>query len=197
MVRFGAVLTDLQEHSSVVAPLLLGSILHGPNGSARIVETEAYGGADDAASHCYKGLTSRTEPMFGPAGVLYVYLIYGMYNCANVVTGPDGDGQAVLIRAVEPIEVTEAMKEARPKAKRAVDIANGPGKLCQALGIERTHDGLDLGAESSPIRLELGEALDESSIITTTRIGITKAVDTPWRFYIADNPWVSKTAGAK
>jgi len=135
--------------------------------------------------------------MFGPAGVLYVYLIYGMYNCANVVTGPDGDGQAVLIRAVEPIEVTAEMSNARSKAKREIDIANGPGKLCQALGIDRFHDRVDLGKASSPVRLDLVDPIGDDAIVKTTRIGITKAVERPWRFYIAGNRWISKPAGAK
>ena len=185
-------MVDLTAHSSQVAPALLGSILHGPNGSGRIVETEAYGGADDPASHAARGVTPRTEPVFGPAGVLYVYLIYGMYHCANVVTGPDGDGQAVLIRAVEPIDITAAMREARPKARRDVDIANGPGKLCQALGIDRSFDGLDLTRPRSAVRLELGESSSPAHIVQSTRIGLSVAQDTPWRWYLRDSAWVSK-----
>ena len=182
---------DLEGHSSEVAPRLLGSILHGPNGSGRIVEVEAYGGADDPASHGHNGVTERTKTVFGPTGYLYVYLIYGMYNCANVVTGPEDEGHAVLIRALEPIEVTDAMRTARPKARKDVDVANGPGKLCQALGIDRSHDGLDLLAKGSLVRLEIGAPVDASDVVATTRIGISKAVDKPWRFHIADNPWVS------
>ncbi len=185
-------MVDLNEHSSVVAPALLGSVLHGPNGSGRLVEVEAYGGSDDAASHAFNGPTPRTQPMFGSAGTLYVYLIYGMYHCANVVTGPTGDGQAVLIRAVEPLEITPAMMAGRPKAKREIDISNGPGKLCQALGIDRSHDGANLISPSSSVRLEVGRPIDASSIVQTSRIGITSALDTPWRFYISDNPWISK-----
>lgn len=186
-------LVDLSQHSSIVAPKLLGSILHGPNGSGRIVETEAYGGADDPASHSSRGLTPRTEPMFGPAGVLYVYLIYGMYHCANVVTGPDGDGQAVLIRAIEPVEVTTAMQRARPKARREIDIANGPGKLCQALGIDRSHDGEDLASPNSAVRLELVESTPRDERVQTTRIGLSVATETPWRWYLRGSAWVSKT----
>ena len=185
-------MVDLTQHSTIVAPALLGSILHGPSVSGRIVETEAYGGADDPASHAARGVTPRTEPVFGPAGVLYVYLIYGMYHCANVVTGPDGDGQAVLIRAVEPIDITAAMREARPKARRDVDIANGPGKLCQALGIDRSLDGLDLTCPRSAVRLELGESSSPAPIVQSTRIGLSVAQDTPWRWYLRDNAWVSK-----
>lgn len=182
----------LSEHSTDVAQRLLGSILHGPNGSGVIVETEAYGGAEDPASHAARGITPRTEPMFGPAGVLYVYLIYGMYHCANVVTGPDGDGQAVLIRAIEPVEISEAMQMARPTARREVDIANGPGKLCQALGIDRSHDGLDLAKPRSEVRLKLAEPTPKKAIVQATRIGLSVAKDTPWRWYLKDNPWVSK-----
>lgn len=181
----------LSRHSSEVAPLLLGSVLHGPNGSGRIVEVEAYGGADDAASHAARGLTPRTEPMFGPAGVLYVYLIYGMHHCANVVTGPEGDGQAVLIRALEPLGETMAMQLARPKARREVDLTNGPGKLCQALGIDRGHDGIKLGDPAAPVRLELSQE-SPGTVVQTTRIGISAAKEIPWRWYLKANPYISK-----
>lgn len=183
---------DLVRHSTVVAPALLGSVLHGPNGSGRIVEVEAYGGADDPASHAARGVTPRTKPMFGPAGVLYVYLIYGMHHCANVVTGPEDDGQAVLIRAIEPFGDTTAIHAARPKVRRTVDLTNGPGKLCNALGIDRSHDGLDLQDASAPVRLELFDALSGSEIVQSTRIGLSVANDTPWRWYVRGNPWVSK-----
>ena len=183
---------NLGEHSSIVSPRLLGSILHGPNGSGRIVEVEAYGSADDPASHGHKGVTNRTQTVFGPTGFLYVYLSYGIHSCANVVTGSEDEGQAVLIRAVEPLEITADMAAARSKAKRDVDISNGPGKLCQALGIELRHDGVDLSNQASAVRLEFREPLNAADIETTTRIGISKAVDKPWRFTIANNRWVSK-----
>lgn len=183
---------DLSHHSTEVAPSLLGSVLHGPNGSGRIVETEAYGGAEDDASHAARGITARTEPMFGPAGVLYVYLIYGMHHCANVVTGGDGDGQAVLIRALEPLGDTAQMRRARPKARRDVDLSNGPGKLCQALGIDRRHDGLELLSNTGEVRLELREPADHADVVQTTRIGLSVAKETPWRWYLRGNPWVSK-----
>ena len=183
---------DLSQHSTNVAPALLGSVLHGPTGSGRIVETEAYGGAEDPASHAARGLTPRTEPMFGPAGVLYVYLIYGMYHCANVVTGPDGDGQAVLIRAIEPFGDLAGMRRARPKARRDFDLTNGPGKLCQALGIDRGHDGLNLCDPASAVRLELCTAEAAGDVVQTTRIGLSVGQDTPWRWYLGGNPWISK-----
>ena len=183
---------NLDEHSSIVAPRLLGSILHGPNGSGRIVEVEAYGSADDPASHGHKGVTQRTKTVFGPTGHLYVYLSYGIHSCANVVTGPEDEGQAVLIRAVEPVEITADMAAARSNVKRKLDISNGPGKLCQALGIELEHDGVDLCNQGSVVRLEFRELLDAANIATTTRIGISKAVDKPLRFTIANNQWVSQ-----
>ncbi len=185
-------MVDLQQHATTVAPRLLGSVLHGPLGSGRIVEIEAYGGAEDPASHAAKGLTPRTTPMFGPAGVLYVYLIYGMYHCANVVTGPEGDGQAVLIRALEPIGDIARMQAQRTKARRDVDLTNGPGKLCQALGIDRGHDGLDLLDASSAVRLELCEPLSLAALVRSTRIGLSVGRETPWRWHISDNRWVSR-----
>lgn len=183
---------DLDSHSTVVAPALLGSILHAPNGSGRIVETEAYGGAEDPASHAARGVTARNEPMFGRSGVLYVYLIYGMYHCANVVTGPVGDGQAVLIRAVEPLGDVSPLRKARPKARRPFGLTNGPGKLCAALAIDRSNDRDDLFADSSAVRLELVEPEAPDAITQTTRIGLSVAKETPWRWYLRGNPWVSR-----
>lgn len=183
---------DLSQHSTVVAPALLGSVLHGPNGSGKIVEVEAYGGDEDLASHACRGVTPRSKPMFGAAGTLYVYLIYGMHHCANVVTGAAGDGQAVLIRAVEPIVITDRMRHERPKARRDFDISNGPGKLCAALGIDRGHDGLNLLDQTSGVRLDFGQVIEGQEIATSTRIGISVAQDYPWRWYLRDNKWVSK-----
>ena len=184
---------DLSCHSSVVAPRLLGSVLHGPNGSGRIVETEAYGGADDPASHCARGLTPRTAPMFGPPGLLYVYLIYGVHHCANVVTGAEGDGQAVLIRALEPLGDVARLRGARPNARRDIDLANGPGKLCESLGIDRTHSGASLLEANAAVRLELIASDSSADITQTTRIGLSQAKDTPWRWYLSDNAHVSKS----
>lgn len=129
--------------------------------------------------------------MFGPAGVLYVYLIYGMYHCANVVTGPEGDGQAVLIRALEPIGDIARMQAQRPKARRDIDLTNGPGKLCQALGIDRGHDGLDLTDALSAVRLEPREPVPDSELVQSPRIGLSVGKETPWRWHISENPWVS------
>ncbi|MDB5177401.1 MAG: DNA-3-methyladenine glycosylase [Candidatus Saccharibacteria bacterium] len=153
---------------------------------ARIVETEAYDMAD-AASHSFKGETKRTKVMFGPAGYLYVYFTYGMHYCCNVVVGPEGYGAAVLIRAVEPIEGSEYMESRR--GKTGVLATNGPAKLCQAMDIRLSDNGTDL--TKGAIRLVEQPAIDQNQIITTTRIGISSAIDTPWRFYLTDNPYVS------
>ena len=145
----------------------------------RITEVEAYGGTDDAASHAARGQTSRNTVMFGPAGVLYVYFTYGMHHCANVVTGPVGDAQAVLLRGVEPLEGLDEMRSRRPKARSDRDLANGPGKLCAAFDIDLRHSGLDLTKADIGI-YDDGRA--PASIVVTPRVGISKAVDLRWRW---------------
>lgn len=154
----------------------------------RIVETEAYD-QTDAASHSFNGRTQRTDVMFGPAGHLYVYFTYGMHYCANVVIGAEGYGAAVLIRAVEPLEGEEHLVERR-KGKAGVELTNGPAKLCQALAIDKRLNGHDLA--QSPLVLQMKPPLPGNKIIQTTRIGISRAIHEPWRFYIADNAYVSK-----
>jgi DNA-3-methyladenine glycosylase len=181
----------LDRPSPVVAPLLLGCILEreldGHTIRVRIVETEAYD-ETDAASHSYKGRTPRTDIMFGESGHLYVYFTYGMHYCCNVVVGKPGVGAAVLIRAVEPVEGEAFMQDVRNHS--GVDLSNGPAKLCQALSIDKRLNGHDLNV--SPLKLIIAEPLNSTAIVQTTRVGITKAVDMPWRFYIKDNPYVSK-----
>lgn len=147
--------------------------------SGRIVETEAYT-ADDPASHSSRGPTPRNAAMFGPAGHLYVYRSYGIHWCANVVTGVEGDGQAVLIRAIEPVEGAEIMLRRRGR----LPLADGPGKLCAALGIDDDDDGTDLVAPDSPIRMVDDGTTPPARPIVGPRIGITRAVDTPWRFRV-------------
>lgn len=154
----------------------------------RIVEVEAYD-QTDAASHSYRGKTPRTAAMFGPAGHLYVYFIYGMHYSMNVVVGPEERGTGILIRAVEPIVGEQLLQLNRPAA-HGPNLTNGPGKLCQALGIDRAMDGHDLAVE--PLRLRIRSALPQSEIIQTPRVGISQAKDQPWRFYIRNNPFVSK-----
>lgn len=160
-----------------------GQILRG-----RIVETEAYD-QTDAASHSYKGRTPRVDVMFGPAGHLYVYFTYGMHYCCNIVAGKEGHGSAVLIRALEPLEGQAVMSDHR---RGAVDVhlTNGPAKLCQALQIDKQFNGHDL--QRPPVILDIKPALDDDLIVQTTRIGISKAVDVPWRFYVDNNRFVSK-----
>jgi DNA-3-methyladenine glycosylase len=166
-----------------VAPDLLGAVLvverDGALVAGRIIETEAYT-ADDPASHSFRGRTRRNEVMFGTAGHLYVYRSYGIHWCANIVTGEDGDGQAVLLRAVDPIEGADEMLRRRGR----LPLANGPGKLCQAFGLDGADDGADLCA-AGPIRVLEDEMGPPVEPVAGPRIGITKAVDTPWRFRIS------------
>ena len=173
-----------------VAPRLLGCLLEreidGQKLVGKIIETEAYD-QSDAASHSYKGQTPRTDVMFGPPGHLYVYFTYGMHYCCNVVTGQSGEGSAVLIRALEPVEGEELMqlnRQGRP------DLTNGPAKLCQAFQIDKSWNGHDL--TTSPLRLIINPPLKHNDIVITTRIGISEAKHMPWRFYIKANAYVSK-----
>ncbi|HVX24640.1 MAG TPA: DNA-3-methyladenine glycosylase [Candidatus Saccharimonadales bacterium] len=183
----------LSAPAEVVAPRLLGCQLvrelDGQRLSGRIVEVEAYDQLD-AASHSYRGRTPRTDVMFGPPGFLYVYFTYGMHYCMNVVTGPEGHGSAVLIRALEPLE-GQAVMSTKRRGQTGEQLTNGPAKLCQALGIDRSWNGHDL--RQAPFQLIIEPALPQSSVIQSTRIGISKAQDKPWRFYIANNLYVSKT----
>jgi DNA-3-methyladenine glycosylase len=152
-----------------------------------IVETEAYM-SSDPASHTYRGQTARNAVMFGPPGHAYVYFTYGMHYCFNVVTGPVGSGQAVLIRALEPTEGIGLMKQRRGTDAEH-NLTNGPAKLVQALGISKTDYGANL-LDKGRLRLEPGP--HPKAITQTTRIGIKQAVEQPWRFYVTDNPYVSK-----
>jgi DNA-3-methyladenine glycosylase len=178
---------------ALVAPELLNKVLVGPNGAAgRIVEVEAYDGEQDPASHAYRGLTPRTAVMFGPPGHLYVYFSYGVHWCANAVCRHDGVAGAVLVRALAPLRGVEVMHAARPAARRERDLCSGPGKLCQALGIAKAHDGADLvTADLGVTILDDGVAPPERPGISA-RIGISVAADVPWRWYVADDPNVSR-----
>jgi DNA-3-methyladenine glycosylase len=155
-----------------------------------ILETEAYVGPDDKASHASRGRTPRTALMFGPAGFAYVYLIYGMHHCLNIVTERENYPAAVLIRAVEPSEGLELMQ----KQRSTLDVrrlTNGPGKLCQAFGIDRRLNGLDMCGEALFIEARGTNLVD---IVVTARVGVDYAgpwKDKPWRFYIAGHPGVS------
>ncbi len=154
--------------------------------SGYIVETEAYT-MEDPASHTFMGETARNRAMFQKAGTIYVYFTYGMHYCVNIVTGKKGHGQAVLIRALEPVEGIELMGKRR-KINGIAQLTNGPAKLVQAMGIDKAHYGSHIS--TGALRLEYG--IKPSEIVQTTRVGIKKAVDQPWRFYIASNPFVSK-----
>lgn len=220
----------LENPSDVAAPLLLGCTLTRTitlNGEkhklvARIVETEAYD-QDDPASHAFGGPSDRNAAMFGPAGHLYVYVSYGMHHCCNVVCGPEGFGSGCLVRAVEPLEGIEVMRELREtgrvgKAQAANaglgheealtgheaeqagrvrkhplklrDLTNGPGKVCAALGIDKTLYGHDLTAE--PLVLDFAPLLPGETIGRSPRVGISKNADAPKRFFIEGNEFVSR-----
>ena len=155
----------------------------------RIVEVEAYRGSLDPASHAYHGRTKRNEVMFWEGGHLYVYFTYGMHFCANVVTCGRGIGEAVLIRAVEPVEGIEIMRRLRGRAGEDTNLSNGPANFCQAFGIKRPQNGTDLLGED--IYLLVGEEIPYSQIQTTTRVGIRKGTEKKWRFCVKGNPWVS------
>lgn len=184
-------LTILNGAASDVARRLLGCELvrdlDGETVRVRIVETEAYD-QTDAASHSYNGRTPRTDVMFGPAGHLYVYFTYGMHYCCNIVVGEQGYGAAVLIRAVEPL-VGEEILARRRGGKTGVELTNGPAKLCQALGIDRRMNGHDL--RETPLQL-IVRPERKKDVVTATRIGISRAKDLQWRFYLKDNLHISK-----
>ena len=201
----------LENPSDVAAPLLLGCTLTRTltlNGEkrklvARIVETEAYD-QDDPASHAFGGPSDRNAAMFGPAGHLYVYVSYGMHHCCNVVCGPEGFGSGCLVRAVEPLEGVEVMRELREagragkkQAERARkhplklrDLTNGPGKVCAALGVDKGLYGHDLTVE--PLVLDFAPLLPGETIGSSPRVGISKNIDAPKRFFIEGNVFVSR-----
>jgi DNA-3-methyladenine glycosylase len=184
-----------------LAPELLGKVLvrrepGKPVLAARIVDVEAYCGADDAGSHAFRGETARNAVMFGPAGHLYVYFTYGMHWCANVVAGEAGTAAAVLVRAAAPIVGVEVMRERRAAARRDRDLCSGPAKLCQAFGITGAFNGADLaGPASGPGELRI---LDDSTPppvapLITTRIGLSpgRGDEHPWRFAVPGDPNLS------
>lgn len=175
-----------------VAKKLLGSILIHDSTEGKtsgiIVEVEAYL-ANDPASHSYRGKTKRNEPMFGKEGTAYVYFTYGMHHCFNVVTGPKGIGEAVLIRALEPLEGIDLMKKRR-KQNKIEQLCNGPAKLVQAMGIGKEHNTKDL--REGKLRIEWKEPPQEKQIVTTTRIGIKKGAEQALRFYLTNSPFISK-----
>ena len=174
-----------------VAPDLIGKYLvfntEDKYCSVRLVEVEAYIGEDDPACHAAVGKTARNKIMYGSGGFSYIYFIYGMYNCLNVVTENDGFPAAVLIRAAEPVDGIEVMKRNYPKAKGG-RLTDGPGKLCRALGLTRAENGLDLTGNT--LYLE-DRNYKPGRIRKTSRIGIKKGVSKKWRFIECGSDWVS------
>ncbi len=177
--------------AAMAAHRLLGSTLVSTVGGCEtrgvIVETEAYLGRDDPASHAHasKGRTPRNDAMFAGRGTLYVYISYGIHHCINVVTGEEGDPAAVLIRALEPTAGVDVMKERRG---RDTDLCNGPGRLSQALGITMRHNHHDLARP--PVRLVEGPSVDQAEVGTSGRIGVSEAADWPLRFFVRGHPAV-------
>ncbi len=176
-----------------VARDLLGMLLmhETPAGRAvgRIVEVEAYVGEEDAACHAAVGLTARTDPLYGPPGHAYVYFIYGMHWCFNVVTRPAGLPSAVLVRAVEPVEGLELMRRRRA-GRDGRELTNGPAKLAQALGIGPAQNRADL--TRGPLTIHAGESVGDRDVVWAPRIGIRVAADLPYRAFLKDNPFVSR-----
>ncbi len=167
-----------------VAPDLLGwtfsTTLDGTTASVRLTEVEAYMGEDDPASHAYRGMTARTEPMFREAGTLYVYLSYGIHSCVNIVTGPVGTAQAVLLRGGIPLEGVDAMVKRRG---REANLTRGPGNLAKAMGLSTTHSGTSIDGE----RIILLPGAPPASVVATPRVGISAATDRLWRFMAAED----------
>ncbi|MXV97452.1 MAG: DNA-3-methyladenine glycosylase [Acidimicrobiaceae bacterium] len=170
-----------------VAPELLNKVLVAPDGRAgRIMEVEAYRGADDPGSHGFRGMTKRNATMFGPPGHLYAYFTYGMHWCANVVAETNGVAAAVLLRALTPLEGLDAMYAARgPVARRDRDLCSGPAKLTQALGIDGDLDGADLVTADRNVTIVDDGQPSPSEPAVTRRIGLSNGTDLPWRFCVA------------
>jgi DNA-3-methyladenine glycosylase len=163
-------------HAVLVAPELLNKLFVVGSCSGRIVEVEAYS-SDDPASHCYRGVTARNAPMFGPAGRLYVYFSYGMHHCVNIVTGPQGDGQAVLLRAVVPVAGVGLMERRRGRTDH---LADGPGKLAAAFGLTLADNG-------APATVFDDGVPPPTVPLVGPRVGITKAIDWPRRFRVSSS----------
>ena len=170
-----------------VARDLLGKLLVHGETAGMIVETEAYLGGDDLASHSARGITPRTRVIFGPPGHAYVYFIYGMYECLNLVAEPEGQPGCVLIRALEPVRGIEIMQQRRPSARSLRDLASGPGKLTLAMGITRVCNGADVTRGDLVVR----QWQKPAEIAVTPRIGIRQCADLPLRFLIRGNSFVS------
>lgn len=177
------------------ARMLLGCqvVADGRDGQVviRLVELEAYRGADDPAAHSYRGRTARNAVMFGPPGRLYVYFVYGMHFCANISCLPDGEPGAVLLRAAEVVSGHAVARLRRPTARSDDELARGPARLATLLGLHREHNGLDLTDPASPVRLLAGDPVPADQVCTGPRVGVAAAQDRPWRFWVHGSPAVS------
>ena len=177
-----------------MAPGLLNKLVVVGDGRrcGRIVEVEAYCGADDPASHAFRGRTARNATMFGPPGHLYVYFTYGMHFCANVVCGGEGEASAVLLRGLTPVAGIDEMWAVRPACRRERDLCAGPARLCVALGIDRSFDGADLVTGEGGVVVADDGTPPPAVPAASGRVGLRVATDRPWRFYVAHAPGLSR-----
>jgi DNA-3-methyladenine glycosylase len=157
----------------------------------RLVEVEAYRGADDPASHSFRGRTARNGVMFGPAGHLYVYFVYGMHFCANITSLREGEAGAVLLRAGEVVSDLAMAHARRPTARRPADLARGPARLASLLGLGQEHNGVDVTDPASPVRVLAAPPVDPALVRSGPRVGVAAAHDLPWRFWLDGSPAVS------
>jgi DNA-3-methyladenine glycosylase len=188
--------TFFDRPATQVAPDLLGCVFwsNGPGGlvAVRLTEVEAYEGETDPASHSFRGRTARNAVMYGPPGHAYVYFTYGMHYCANLVCRAPGHASAVLLRAGQVIDGIDLAMSRRPGGQRDRDLARGPGRLCQALAIDRTWDGMDACSPGSALGISPSVSVPAAADIRTgPRVGISKAADRPLRFWLAGDPYVS------
>jgi DNA-3-methyladenine glycosylase len=187
---------ELAEDVLTAAVRLLGCtvVADTPEGAVavRLVEVEAYRGADDPASHSFRGRTPRNGVMFGPAGHLYVYFVYGMHFCANITCLTDGEAGAVLLRAGEVVSDPGVAHARRPTARRSADLARGPARLASLLGLGREHNGVDVTDPTSPVRLLAAPPVDGARVRSGPRVGVAAAHDLPWRFWLDGSPAVSQ-----
>jgi DNA-3-methyladenine glycosylase len=179
----------------LAAVRLLGCTIEAdtPEGTVavRLVEVEAYRGADDPASHSFRGRTARNDVMFGAAGHLYVYFIYGMYFCANITCLRNGEAGAVLLRAGEVVSDLGVAHVRRPTARRSADLARGPARLATLLGLGREDNAVDITDPGSRVRLLAAPPVDPALVRSGPRVGVTAAHDLPWRFWLHGSPAVS------
>lgn len=194
-------MTDLLDREELAADVLpaarrlLGCTIEAdtPDGvvAVRLVEVEAYRGADDPASHSFRGRTPRNAVMFGPAGHLYVYFVYGMHFCVNVSCLDEGEAGAVLLRAGEVVSDLDTARRRRTTSRRDADLARGPARLAALLGLDRTRNGVDVTDPSSPVRVLAAPPVADALVRTGPRVGVAAAHRLPWRFWLADSPAVS------